>query len=109
MESYLLFHPEDEDMGMNREYYLAKEGADLSWFQPRDEVVQYVNRLRYEKSLLSRIEESFKEFDSMPNSVEASKKPKLDEKVLKILFWNLKCTGARSKQSLYKLSLIGFM
>lgn len=92
VESYLLFHPEDEDMGMNREYYLAKEGADLSWFQPRDEVVQYVNRLRYEKSLLSRIEESFKEFDSMPNSVEASKKPKLDEKEETIIVEDFKPT-----------------
>ncbi|TRY71031.1 hypothetical protein TCAL_08913 [Tigriopus californicus] len=82
VESYLLFYPEDEDMTLNREYYQTKEGADPSWFQPWDEVVQYFNRLKHEKALLSRIDESFKEFESNPDFVEskALEAPKLDEK-----------------------------
>ncbi|GFU06572.1 prolyl 3-hydroxylase 1 [Nephila pilipes] len=57
--SYLLFHPNDETMLTNKEFYSKQPGVSEEWFTPRKEAQEYHKTHNREINLLKAIEHYF--------------------------------------------------
>lgn len=62
--SYLLFHPNDTVMLENKQFYNGVKGVQQDWFTPREEAVNYYNKIKRQKELLQFIEQAFQFNDS---------------------------------------------
>uniref|UniRef100_A0A6P7GKK4 procollagen-proline 3-dioxygenase n=1 Tax=Diabrotica virgifera virgifera TaxID=50390 RepID=A0A6P7GKK4_DIAVI len=58
--SYLLFYPDDETMLDNMRYYSKQPKVDITYFQPRREATQYMQRQIYETRILKFVHNEFK-------------------------------------------------
>ena len=58
--TYLLFHPEDEDMLNNRKFFEEKLGVSATKFAPDADAVKYLRHLKEIKSLKTFIDTHYK-------------------------------------------------
>ncbi|XP_054706667.1 prolyl 3-hydroxylase 2-like [Uloborus diversus] len=71
VQSFLLFHPNDETMLANKHFYASQPSISEDWFTPRKEAVDYYTQYKRESNLLEAIENFFK----LENTSETSKSP----------------------------------
>ncbi|CAL1266602.1 unnamed protein product [Larinioides sclopetarius] len=72
--SFLLFHPNDDTMLANKEYYSKQPGVLEEWFAPREEAVRYHWQHEREINLLKAIEHHF-QFKTANQSASQSLTP----------------------------------
>ncbi|KAG8191685.1 hypothetical protein JTE90_016472 [Oedothorax gibbosus] len=73
--SYLLFHPDDETMLTNKEFYSKQAGVSEEWFTPREDAKEYYNRYNRENNMLKAIEKHFQFEGSNKSSLESLSPP----------------------------------
>ena len=67
--SFLLFHPENEAMLNNKNYFTEELKVDLEAFQPRSEAVSFKTQQDSEKYLLEYIEREFASIGDIKHEV----------------------------------------